>query len=335
MKESEIRPKNLHDTIIDLSRQDVERLILSKKDELEEIVCPACGSKNLTFQFKKFGLDYVLCDDCRSLFLSPRPTESFLNKIYPEMESVKYWETHFYKETAEPRREKMYNPRAKKVVELADKYSVLDKDLLIDVGAGYGVFLEEIKKVSNFKELVAIEPVSSLAEVCKSRGIKVIEKNAQDATSEDIPEKAAVLTCFEVLEHLINPLTFLNSLSKLLKKEGLFILSAPCISGIDVQILWEKSKTIYPPHHINLLSIEGMESLAKRTNDLEIVEISTPGKLDVDIIRNAKKEGLVDNLGRFFDYFFWRENEEAFSGLQQFCQKYNLSSHLMVVMKKK
>ncbi len=334
MKEEEIRPKNLHDTIIELSRQDVERLILPEKNKLEEIACPGCGSKNSTFQFKKFGLDYVLCQDCYSLYLSPRPKESFLNQIYPKMKSVQYWEAHFYKETAEPRREKIYVPRAKKVVDLINQYKVPDKEVLIDIGSGFGIFLEELRKVSDFKKLIATEPTLSLAKVCESKGLDVIKKLGRDLSLSDISKKASVITCFEVLEHIVDPLKFLTVLSKILKPGGLLILTAPSVSGIDVQLLWEKSKTVYPPHHINLLSVEGVKELIGRVNGLELLDISTPGALDVDIIRNAKREGVIENLGKFFDYLFSREDENLFENLQQFCQKHDLSSHLMVVIKK-
>ena len=45
----------------------------------------------------------------------------------------------------------------------------------------------------------------------------------------------------------------------------------------------------YPPHHINLLSKEGYKALFNNSG-LENVKIITPGKLDIDIVRNFTRE---------------------------------------------
>ena len=334
MKEADIRPKNLHDGILEISRGDVERLILPNKKGLEKIPCPGCGSWRASFQFQKFGMDYVLCQDCYSLYLSPRPKDSFLQQCYPKMKSVQYWESHFYRETAPQRRRRIYAPRARKVTKLFRQYGNAESKTLIDVGCGYGIFLEEVEKLSFFNKLIGIEPSPSLAAVCQKRGFHVVQKSVSDLASSDIPEPASIITCFEVLEHVNSPPEFLTSLSRLLEPGGLLVLTAPSVSGLDVQLLWEKSKTVYPPHHINLLSVEGVRKLVERAGTLQLVDISTPGLLDVNIIQNAKNEGYDLTLGRFFDYIFSREDEKLLADLQRFCQKHNLSSHLMAVLRK-
>lgn len=40
-------------------------------------------------------------------------------------------------------------------------------------------------------------------------------------------KKYDVILCFEVLEHIMNPLLFLNELKKILKKDGVIYLSTP------------------------------------------------------------------------------------------------------------
>lgn len=335
MKESEIRSKDIHQGIIELSKEDVESLILSHKDELIDVDCPGCGKNNSVFQFNKFGMGYRLCQDCNTLFLSPRPSEIFLEKIYPKMKSVKYWESEFYRQTAEPRREKIYRPRAKKVIDICRRFDIAEGKIILDVGCGYGIFLDELRKFNFFSDYLGLEPASELASISRERGIDVIDEPVQRVKMKDFFKPPSVITCFEVLEHAPDTAIFLNSMANLLPRGGLLILTAPTVSGLDIQLLWENSKTIYPPHHINLLSVEGLEALIKRTNSYEILEVFTPGKLDVDILRNELMDGKVKTMGRFFDYVFWRNNEELFSQLQDFCSSNNLSSHLMAILKKK
>ena len=71
MKESDIRPKDLHDEYIRLSSIDsLEYFPINKKRF--PIDCPACHSNNLEHSFKKEGFDYEVCKDCGTLFASPR-----------------------------------------------------------------------------------------------------------------------------------------------------------------------------------------------------------------------------------------------------------------------
>jgi len=337
MKEREIRPQNLHDTILSLAVKDTENLILPRKDELVEVDCPACGSNKKEFKLKKTGLDYVQCKDCWSLYLNPRPPEEMMTELYSQMESVKYWEANFYKQTAEARREKMYAPRAKQVIALSKQYGNKNTviNCIMDVGCGYGVFLDEIKNRKFFDEVIGIEPVAELAQVTRDKNIEVIEEWITPETVSKINIKASVLTCFEVLEHVFDPVKFLKTFSQLLLPNGLFILSCPLFSGFDVQITQDKSNAVYPPHHINALTIEGIKKLVARVNEFDIVELSTPGKLDVDIVKNALKEGKIDSAGNFFDYLFWRDDEKVWQDFQKFLQTNLLSSHLFLILKKK
>jgi len=336
MKEREIRPKNLHETILELSKKDTEELILPKKDQFEVVPCPACNSEKRDFAFKKFGMDYVQCQECRTLYLCPRLPEKIMEELYSQMESVKYWETNFYKETAEVRREKMFAPRAKQVVKLAEKYGTDNvKSCIMDVGCGYGVFLDEIRKHDFFKDIIGVEPVHDLAKVTQQKDIEVMEKWITPETVSSIEKKASVLTCFEVLEHVYDPAVFLKTFSELLMPGGLFILSFPSASGFDVQLMWEKANAAYPPHHINSLSVEGVKKLVDRIDEFSIAEIVTPGKLDVDIVKTALTEKKLKSAGRFFDYIYWRNDQKLLDDFQEFLREHLLSSHLFLVLKKK
>lgn len=51
-------------------------------------------------------------------------------------------------------------------------------------------------------------------------------------------------------------------------------------------MLWDQPSQICPSSRVNFLSVKGFHKLFQKA-ELEDVNISVPGKLDVDIVRNA------------------------------------------------
>jgi 2-polyprenyl-3-methyl-5-hydroxy-6-metoxy-1,4-benzoquinol methylase len=327
MKEADIRPQALFNRYLELSRQDIEHFF-ADHSQFVPVACPACDSQRADAGLEKFGFQYVTCQQCGTLYLSPRPTPAMINAYYRESASVKFWETHFFKETAEARREKMFKPRAHLAAEWADQMGIEPTSTFVDVGSGYGIFLEEVARIGRFGTVMGIEPAPNLAAVCRSKGFSIVEKPVEDVQREDV--QAAFATAFEVIEHVYNPLVFLQSVRRTLQPGGIVLLTTLTVSGFDIQVLWEHSKSVSPPHHINFMSVEGMERLVERAG-FEVIELSTPGKLDVDITRNIVNENPDIVLPRFVRQLLFACPEETREAFQHFLQAHRLSSHIRVV----
>ncbi len=327
MKEHEIRPAKIFEEYLRLSANDA-KVYFPKKDR-KEINCPACNSSNLSNEFVKEGFNYVSCKNCFSLFLNPRPAKEVFDNFYKDSKSSKYWAEHFYPSTAEKRRENIFIPRVERIKKLC-----LDNNLspstVMDVGSGYGIFLEEWKKISPETNLIGIEPSKHLAEICRKKNINVLEKVVEEVTGYD--EKVDLLVCFEVFEHIHSPEDFIQKLKKLIKPQGHIILSTLTISGFDLQILWEKSDSISPPHHINFLSIQGFENLFNNCGFKEI-NIFTPGQLDVDILKNAaiSNPEILDQ-NRFLKSIM--KDEKLENSFQNFLSLNQMSSHAWIMARK-
>lgn len=93
-----------------------------------------------------------------------------------------------------------------------------------------------------------------------------------------------IAVSFEVIEHLFSPATFLVSISNILKSGGAILIVCPSGKGFDIQTLREKSDTI-DHEHLNYFNIESLSSLLIKSG-FSILECSTPGSLDADIVRN-------------------------------------------------
>lgn len=327
MKEEEIRPQQLYNQYLDISRQDIKRLF-SDKTQFITVDCPACGCNRQGPGLEKYGFVYVTCIECGSLYLSPRPTADVLDSYYREAESVRFWSTHFYKETVEARREKIFRPRAQLVKELLARGASREAATFVDIGAGYGIFLEEIQRLGAFQTVMGIEPNPEMAKICRQHGFPIIQKTVEAVPVGEV--QADFATAFEVLEHVFDPLYFLKVTQRLLKSGGMLLFTTLTVSGFDIQVLWEHSKSVYPPHHINLISVEGMQRLVERAG-MQLVELSTPGQLDIDIVANISKENPSLLLPRFVSYLLSKRDEATWQALQHFLSANRLSSHIRVI----
>ncbi len=327
MKEHDIRPEALLNKYIELSAKDAE--LCFDDVSLYEISCVACESIQSEHQFEKNGFAYTQCSSCGTLFQNPRPSIASFEKFYRNSESSRYWAEVFFPAVSEIRREKIFKPRVERLVSLCGDKGI-NVERLIDVGAGYGIFLDEWRNQNPSAKLVAIEPSSSLANECRSKGFEVVEDIVENV--EGHKNSADLVTCFEVLEHVHEPLDFMEDLSGLAKPGGYVFISTLGIDGFDLQVLWEKSSQISPPHHINFLSVDGFVKLFHRAG-LEEVSISTPGQLDVDIVRNACKKdpGLLKGQ-RFLSKLL--EDNKSSNAFQQFLVEQHMSSHVWVIGRK-
>ena len=325
MKENEIRPAEIFNRYLALSREDIEKFFSDRRNFVE-VNCPACGSANQQPGLEKFDFVYVLCGECATLYVSPRPEPSQLDNYYRDAQAIKFWSTHFYKQTVDARREKMFRPRAKLVAEILDQYTHREPSIFVDVGCGYGVFLDEVRRLKLFKQLIGIEPNADLADVSAQRGFSIIRKVIEDVSKGEV--QADFATAFEVLEHVFDPLKFLRAIRQILKPGGIVLFTTLTVSGFDIQLLWEQSKSVYPPHHINLISVEGMQRLVERAG-FQIIDLATPGELDVDIVSNMIKEDPSLRLPRFVSGLL--RDERSKREFQDFLRRNKLSSHIRVI----
>ena len=285
-----------------------------------------CGGHEVETVFEKHGFAYGLCQDCGTLYQTPRPPLSAFEAFYRDSVSSNFWAEVFFPVVAEARREKIIRPRCEHVLTRC-KAKGLAIQRLIDVGAGYGIFLDEWRKHAPDTQLIAVEPSAALAKECRSKGFEVVE-SVVEQVGVRYECFADLVVCFEVLEHVYEPVAFVKSLMRLARPGGMVFVSTLCVDGFDLQTLWQKSNQIFPPHHVNFLSVSGFEKLFTRAG-MKNITVITPGRLDVDIVRNAVH--LDPNLlrgQRFLQRLI--ADEEIATSFQNFLAMNRLSSHAWV-----
>ena len=149
----------------------------------------------------------------------------------------------------------------------------------LDLRTKYPHLFNKIQNSGFFKEVSTYCPIfndstNGLSPLNVLQELKKLDANSISA-----------LSAFEYLEGIFQPEILIKSIQRVLSKNGLLFLTTRCVSGFDIQILWQHSKSILPPQHVTLFSIEGMVSFLE-SNGFSIKELSTPGQLDLDIVSN-------------------------------------------------
>ncbi len=325
MKESQIRNRKTFNRYLALVAEDVKRFF--SYSSFVKSRCPACARKRQTVQFSKSGFTYVTCNACATLFVNPRPTPAMLEAFYARSPSSRYWVHSFFKPVAEARRKKIFAPRAEFI---ARTISRKNKGIAGDIGAGFGLFLEELRKRTQYSRFIAIEPSVEMAAICRRKKLEVIP-----SCFEDIPQSAAsfdLLTAFELTEHLFAPEKFFKKAYALLKPGGSFVLTTLNGNGFDILALWEKSKSLTPPHHLNFFNPASLCNLLEKIG-FTITDLSTPGKLDWNIVEGMiRDEHLRTN--KFFEFLAACGSSECKDEFQKWISTHALSSHMCVCAQK-
>ena len=324
MREEEIRPADIFDEYLRLAAQDTVRYF----DAVPRATapCPACGSAGEA-AFSKHGFDYQSCPACATLFVNPRPEAAAFARYYTESPSAKFWATTFYKETAATRREKLWNPKAHLIEEALLRYGAANHHL-VDIGGGYGLFAEAMRELCS-REITVIEPSPYLAEVCRGKRLLVIEKFLEDVRLLDLTRGPKAFVSFELFEHLHDPAAFVRHLSSLMEPGDLLLMTTLSGTGADIQALWQDSKAVSPPHQLNFFNPWSIRILLQRLG-MEVLEVTTPGKLDVDILISNRH--LIKD--RFWRTFAGAADQATQQRWQNLLADTGWSSHMMTICRK-
>jgi len=321
MKEEHIRPQEIFNEFLRLAVADIPRFF--PDEQRARIPCPACGGAS-GFAFAKHGFQYDECPDCRTLFVNPRPPAEAFYDYYQNGESVKYWASTFYRATADARRESLWKPKARAVRDILVRLGC-ESAALVDIGGGYGIFAEEYRLLTD-QEVVVIEPSQELAAVCKKRNLHVVEEFLENVSEKQLPQGRKAFLSFELFEHLHEPAIFCEHLFRLMAPGDIFLFTTLSGTGLDIRVLWQDSKAVAPPHHLNFFNPKSVKLLLERVG-FKVLEATTPGRLDVDILRNNR--ALIQD--RFWRTFIDDGEEDDFAAMQDLVTARRLSSHMMIV----
>lgn len=330
MKEADIRPRDLLEEYLRLSAADIG-LFFAREESLVARSCPGCGTAAPAPEFEKNGFPLARCPSCRSLFASRVPAPEKLAAFYRDSPSQKFWAEVFFPAVAEARRMNIFRPRVAGARDLVVRYGAAPK-CVVDVGAGAGMFLEECRTAGFGEDWRAVEPNEISAAVCRKKGFATLVGFGADAAAT-WTGVADCVTSFEVLEHLADPEGFLRDLAAIVRPGGILLVSGLCGTGFDILSLGKLSNAVFPPHHLSFLSRDGARALLARCG-LEELAFLTPGRLDVDIVRNTCADHPDIITDPFLRHLLFSSDEAQRARFQDFLTEAGLSSHMWIVARR-
>ena len=327
---AEIRSDEYKELQVAAYKNDIERLH-RRLDEFVHTCCPACGADDATFRFEKYRCRFMECRSCETLYMSPRPSPDVMNDYYSNSENYAIWNKYIFPKSEASRREKICRPNLDKIVAECRQRSMVRPQLL-EIGPGFGTFAALANEADFFGKVTVIERTPEMVEACRAKGLEVIDSSLEEVGAEHTTF-ADVAACFEVIEHVFEPVDFLLGVNRLLKPGGLFVFTCPNGQGFDTTMLGAASPAI-DTEHVNLFNTDSIAVLLERAG-FKVLSVETPGRLDVELVRRAvlADELNVDNQP------FWRkllvEDFDVLGGaFQRFLVEHNMSGNMRVVAEK-
>lgn len=229
--------------------------------------CLICKSPELEKLkgFVKFSL--VKCTDCGFVFMQQIPTAQ---------ELAAHYNTYSYdrEQYLSPITIKNYNI----LLDEFEKYRSTNR--LLDVGCGMGFFLEQAKKRG--WEVYGTEYSPKAIEINRAKGINMLEGQLNSAAFT--VKEFDVITSFEVMEHINNPLEEVKHINTLLRKGGLFYCTTPNFNSLLRYYLKENYNVISYPEHLSyytkktlnkLLTENGFRQLKTLAHGISITRLET------------------------------------------------------------
>lgn len=318
----DIHERSFTETIHNKLKQDILRFANEKsKLFVKNDVCPACSSTNTEYTFTSLKLDYFKCSECKTLFVNPCPKAAEIVDYLNTSEGPEIWRTKMPPEVQKTR-EKLYESRSQFIKEQIDFYGYKNPTL-IDVGGGSGELCLKLQQLQTFHEIHVIEPQPLNIDMKNIFIHQCIFEEFQDNLLADC------IVSFEVLEHLIDPMSFLEKANSCLKPGGILIFTTPNSNSFEVDLLGEKSTQV-PFDHIRLYNPKALEIMFSRLGSFE-VKITTPGVFDVELVLNAMP--VEDKIIQECLEFIFNDTERKKS-FQKFLVETNRSSHMSCVARK-
>jgi len=329
LREAAIRPRAFYHEYVRRLEIDARRF-LAESRELRPHACPGCGGQDSAPAFAKLGFEYRRCATCRSLFVSPRPPAAALAQFVRSAGALDFWRREFSSETAQERTRGVFRPRARWIEASLGSYTGAPGSL-VDVQTKSVGLLQAIVDLGVFPRSWSVAPQVAEREVRAIAGVEVVE--TLDALVAAHAGEIGVVVAHECLERAPDPASFIAQIVRCLRPGGLLFATTLNASGFDIQVLGPRSRSLLPPLQLNVLTLEGLQRLLEG-HGLELLELSTPGQLDTEIVRHALEEDAALALPPFASELVGYRDEAVHQAFQEFLQGARLSSHVRLAARR-
>lgn len=323
LKESAMRPTESYKKWLEMLEQELPHYF---SKNLVHVSCTGCGATRSKPAFVKFGFAYKQCMKCHSLFVSPRPSEASLDRFYKHSKSFKFWKKNIVAQTADVRHTHQIEPLqawGKSIVKhRSDQFiHALDYEqkFLSIWDASFVAHLPRLKRVS----VTGLASANSTIPFAKKVSLDRVKQKSVD-----------IITAFDVLDRAFDPEGTIKTIASLCRRGGVLLLTTNTASGFEYLVLGAHSPRLIPPDRLNLLTVEAITKLLTKYG-FELRDVSTPGKLDVQVVQTAFNNNTDISVGPFLEHLFRFRSPMALESFQNFLQLNSMSAYLRIAAVKK
>lgn len=260
---------------------------------MEHVDCAICDVDDTKRLLIKNGYNLVKCNRCGLVYINPRPTEAELVRFYS---FDNYHKSHHIRPNYEAQ-EKLFR-KYRYRLGLIERFVRGGK--ILDVGCSVGSFLTVAKAAgwqtygTEMNEDIAIYAQTNYG----------LDVSVGKLESLNFPTAYFdIVTLFDSLEHMLDPLGTLREVHRILRADGLVVITTPNINGLLPRVtylLFGKSLGAWehptPPAHTYQFSVRTLLRLLEKANFDRIKTISeqiamkyTAGKLENALIDSLQK----------------------------------------------
>jgi len=128
-----------------------------------------------------------------------------------------------------------------------------DREGAVDIGAGDGTFCERLIELG-FTGVTGVEPSSAPIAAATPRAQQLLVHRIFRG-DDFVPNSVSLVSCFQVMEHVPNPLEIASAALRILKPNGLFLTVVHNQRAMSARLLGLKSP-IYDIEHLQLFTKE-------------------------------------------------------------------------------
>ena len=140
-----------------------------------------------------------------------------------------------------------YPPRIKKICRL----SMARADRMLDIGCGDGHYVLLFGDIFDIRELYGVDVSMRAVSKARANGIRASHVNIDKQPLPYMDGRFDVVFAGEIIEHLLNPDLLLNEIYRILKKEGICVITTPNLASWynRIQLLFGYQPYAIPASH--------------------------------------------------------------------------------------
>lgn len=285
------------------------------------IVCKICTSGNTAVYTKSGIYKLYRCFSCNVVFIHPQPTYKNISLNNQDKYNSLLTERAYFAKKDE------LSVRALNDVKKILKYKKSGR--ILDIGCSYGFYLAVFKKYG-FKTF-GIDITPRAIEYARDSLHLNVYKG--DFMNYNFNKKFNVVTVYDLIEHLPDPIKLMKRIKNILNKNGLIVVQTPNIDSLISKITGNKWFWLLAPQHLFLYSVGSIKRLLE-SNGFEILEITTWDDYDEFIKNILYKFKLKDKGKAKYLYYAGFKLLLLLKPLAKLWAKYDLGGEITVYAKK-